>query len=86
MKPAWHIEHKTEGCYLSNVKNAQENKKYIRASISKEDIGKLLQDTHITLLFLNDAYGLEGMLDIGLSDDKTVFDVSEQLNHMIINT
>ena len=83
MKPEWHTEGE-DGCYLSSVEKAKRNNKYIAASISKEDIGNLLQGKHITLLFLNDDYGMEGMLDIKLSEGNTEFDVSEKLNDMII--
>lgn len=84
MKPEWHIEHKTEGCYLYGVKEAKENKKYIKASISKDDIGNLLQGKNITLLFLNDEYEDVGMLDIELTDGETYFEVSEELNELIV--
>lgn len=86
MKPEWHIEHKTDRCYLSSVKKAKEHKKYIKASISKETIGYLLQGRQIVLLFFNDDYEVEGMLDIELSDGKTVFDVSEELSKLIATT
>lgn len=85
MKPEWHIEYEKEGCYRAGIREAIENKKYIRASISKEDIGRLLQGYHITLAFLNDGYEQEGMIDIGLSGGKTEFEVSEELNGLIIN-
>lgn len=85
MKPEWHIEHTTDGCYQYGVKDAIENKKYIKVSISKDDIGNLLQGKHIALLFLNDGYELEGMIDIELTDGKTVFEVPEELNELIIN-
>ena len=84
MKPEWHIEHESEGCYQAGVNEAKDKGKYIKASISKEDIGCLLQEKHITLLFLNDDYEQEGMLDIVLSNKKTTFDVSEKLNEIII--
>ena len=83
MKPEWHIEGK-DGCYESSVKEAKNKGKYIRASISKEDIGKLLQGKHVTLLFLNDEYREEGMLDIEFSEGNTTFEVSDELNNMII--
>ena len=85
MRPEWHIEHETDACYQYGVIEAKEKGKYIKASISLEDIGHLLQGKHVALLFLNDDYGQEGMIDIGLSDEKTVFEVSEELNEMIIN-
>lgn len=86
MKPEWHIEHTTDSCYHAVVEGAKENKKYINASVSKEDIGHLLQGKHITLLFLNDDYESVGMIDIGLTDGETVFAVSKELNELIINT
>lgn len=82
----WHIEYETEGCYQYNVKDAKEKKKYIKASISKECIGHLLQGKHIALLFLDGGCELEGMIDIELSNGKTTFEVSEELNEIIINT
>lgn len=81
MKPEWHVE-PIDSCYEYTVKDAIRNKKYIKASISKDDIGNLL---HV-LLFLNDDYGLEGMMDIGLTDEKTIFEVSDELNELIVNT
>lgn len=86
MRPEWHIEYKTDENYLWNIKNAKEHGKYIKASISKETIGYLLQGRQIVLLFLNDDYEVNGMLDIELSDEKTVFEVSEELNQMIVST
>lgn len=76
----WHVQYKEDGCYQAGVKEAIESKKYIRVSISKEDIGHLLQGKHLTLLFLNDEYEQEGLLDIELTDGNTEFEVSEKLN------
>ena len=84
MKPEWHIEHKEDECYQVGVKEAKDGGKYIKAAISKDDIGYLLQGKHIALLFLNDDYEQVGMLDIGLSDSNTEFNVSEELNELII--
>lgn len=85
MKPEWHIRHEKEGCYRASVKEAIKTRKYIRVSISKEDIGHLLQEKNISLLFLNDDYEQVGMIDIGLSGGKTEFEVTEELNELIIN-
>ena len=84
VKPEWHIEYETEGCYQYDVKDAKEKKKYIKASISKECIGHLLQGKHITLLFLNGGCELEGMIDIELTDSGTKFEVSKELNELIV--
>lgn len=84
MKPEHRIKQEEERSYQFDVMQAKENKKYIKAAISIEDIGKLLQGRHAVLLFLNDEYDMEGMLDIYMSDDKTQFVVSEELNEMII--
>lgn len=83
MKPEWHINASEEGCYLAGVKEAKEKGRYIRASISREDIGHLLQGKHITLLFLNDEYEEDGMLDIELIEGSTKFEVSDKLNKLI---
>jgi hypothetical protein len=83
MKPEWHINCSEEGCYLAGVKDAKGKGRYIRASISKKDLGHLLQGKHITLLFLNDGYEQEAMLDIELSEGKTVFEVSDILNELV---
>lgn len=85
MKPEWHIDYKTEECYLSEVDSAMKKNKYIKVSLSKECIGHLLQGKQVSLLFLNDDYELEGMLDIGLSDEENEFNVSNELNELIIN-
>ena len=84
MKQEWHIEHTSDGCYQFGVEDAKNKGKYIRASISKECIGHLLQGKHIALLFLNDEYEQVGMIDIELSDYNTNFEVSEELNELII--
>lgn len=84
MKPEWHIEWAEDGCYKAGVKEAKENGKYIKGLISKEDIGHLLQEKHIVLLFLNDDYRQKAMLDIELTDNTTVFSVSNKLNNLII--
>ena len=84
MKPEWHIEWTEDGCYKAGIKEAKESGKYIKGSISKEEIGHLLQGKHITLLFLNDGYEQEGMLDIELVDGNTNFEVSDKLNNLII--
>ena len=83
MKPEWHITYSDEGCYLADVKEAKEKGRYIKASISIEEIGHLLQGKHITLLFLNDGYEEEGMLDIELTEGSTKFEVSDELNKLI---
>ena len=84
MKPEYHVEHKTEALYRWNANDLKEAKRYMKVSISQEDIGNLLQGKHIILNFLNDGYELKGMLDICLSDDVTVFEVPERLNEFII--
>lgn len=84
MKPEWHISCVEDGCYKAGVKDAKESGMYIKSSISKDDIGHLLQGKHITLLFLNDNYEQEARLDIGLTDEKTKFSVSNKLNDLII--
>ena len=86
MKPEWHIQSEEDKSYQYSVLIAEENKKYIKASLSIDDIGHLLQGKHITLLFLNDGYEMEGMMDIGLTDYHTDFKVSDDLNELIINT
>lgn len=83
-RPEWHIEERRECCYLSKVKQAKNDGRYIKVSISSEDIGRLLQDKHITLLFLNNDYEQKGMIDIELSDKGTSFDVSRELNELIM--
>lgn len=80
----WHILYVDDESYKRDVKNAKKNGKYIKGLISKNDIGHLLQGKHIGLLFLNDEYGEEGFLDIGLTDNKTSFSVSNKLNELII--
>lgn len=85
MKPEWHIGYTTDGCYHAEVEQAKENKKYIKVSVSKKDIGNLLQGKHIVLLFLNDGYEDVGMIDIELTDGETVFEIPEELNELIIN-
>lgn len=84
MKPEWHISYTEDGCYKAGIKEAKESGKYIKGSISVEDVGHLLQGRHITLLFLNDDYEQEARLDIGLTDEKTNFSVSNKLNDLII--
>jgi ribosomal protein S27AE len=84
MKPEWHISCIEDGCYQAGVKEAKEDGMYIKGSISKDDIGHLLQGKHITLLFLNDDYEQEARLDIGLTNEKTNFSVSNKLNDLII--
>ena len=84
MKPEWHIAYEKDGCYKAGVKEAKQKGMYIRASISKEDIGHLLQGKHVVLLFLNDGYEQDGMLDISLTDGNTEFDVSTELNELIV--
>ena len=84
MKPEWHISCVEDGCYKAGVKEAKEDGMYIKGSISKDDVGHLLQGKHITLLFLNDDYEQEARLDIGLTDEKTNFSVSNKLNDLII--
>ena len=84
MKPEWHISCTEDGCYKAGVKEAKESGMYIKGSISIEDIGHLLQGRHITLLFLNDDYEQEARLDIGLTNEKTNFSVSNKLNDLII--
>lgn len=84
MKPEWHISCTEDGCYKAGVKEAKESGMYIKGSISVEDVGHLLQGRHITLLFLNDDYEQEARLDIGLTDEKTNFSVSNKLNDLII--
>ena len=84
MKPEWHISCTEDGCYKAGVKEAKESGMYIKGSISKDDIGHLLQGKHITLLFLNDDYEQEARLDIGLTNEKTNFSVSNKLNDLII--
>ena len=86
MKPENHIAHESDGCYWAEVETALANNRYIGVKVSKRDIGHLLQGKHIILLFLNDDYEDKGMVDIKLSDDETVFEVSEELNQMMINT
>ena len=84
MKPEWHISCTEDGCYKAGVKEAKESGMYIKGSISIEDIGHLLQGRHITLLFLNDDYEQEARLDIGLTNEKTNFSISNKLNDLII--
>ena len=84
MKPEWHISCTEDGCYKAGVKEAKESEMYIKGSISIEDIAHLLQGRHITLLFLNDDYEQEARLDIGLTNEKTNFSVSNKLNDLII--
>lgn len=84
MKPEWHIMHVDDGSYKMDVKDAKENGKYIKGLISKNDVGHLLQGKHIGLLFLNEDYEEEGLLDIGLTDDETNFSISNKLNDLII--
>lgn len=83
MKPEHHIEYVTDGCYTSSVKTAKDKEMHIECLLSKEDIGNLLQGKVANLLFLNNDYELEGMIDIKLSDGKTTFNVSDKLNNLI---
>lgn len=85
MKPEWHIEWKSDGCYQFSVNAAQKNGRYIKASLSKEYLGYLLQGAHVCLLFLNNNYELQGVLDIELTDDDTNFAVSDKLNNYMQN-
>ena len=39
MKPEWHISYTEDGCYKAGVKEAKESGKYIKGSISVEDVG-----------------------------------------------
>jgi hypothetical protein len=85
MGPELHIGHEPDGCYQSGVLQAKQSGTYIKVSISKAWIGRLLQGQHIELLFLNDHCEQKGLLDIEMSDGKTEFYVSEELSQMIIN-
>lgn len=80
----WHVVHTKDGCYQSNVEQAKEDGVYIHISLSKEEIGDLLQGKHIELLFLNDDYRQKGMLDIELTDNNTNCEVSEKIHKMIV--
>lgn len=83
MKPEWHLNG-DDGCYFASVEEAKEKDKYIEISISKEDIGNLLQGRYISLLFLNEKCEEEGMIDIKLSDKETNFEIPEKINNLII--
>lgn len=83
MKPEYHVEDITEELYISSIEEARKSETHIECKLSKEDIGNLLQGKAIELLFLNDNYELEGMIDIKLSDTKTEFNISDKLNNMI---
>ncbi len=85
-KPEYYVNHIEEGVYISTVNNSIEKNTYIKCSISKEDIGNLLQGKSVSLVFLNDDYESTGMIDIVLSDGKTNFDVSDGINEMINKT
>lgn len=83
MKPEYHVEHITDGCYISSIEVTKENGTHMECQLSIEDVGNLLQGKAIELLFLNDDYELKGMIDIKLSDNKTKFNISDKLNTII---
>lgn len=70
-KLTYNIEYPQEGSYIYGVKEAKSNSRYIHISISKEDIGNLLQGKNIKILFLNAGYESPGIIDVQLSDSET---------------
>lgn len=84
VKPEWHIENPKEGCFISGRECAELNNRYIHISISKEDLGNLLQGKHLGILFLDDNYRNTGMIDVQLSDSETNFVTSEKVNDFMI--
>ena len=80
MNPELLVTHSGDGCLKCEIKEAKRNNKYIHISMSKEDIGSLLQGKHLVLLFLNNGYECTGMINIQLSNAENDFLVSEEFN------
>ncbi len=50
----------------------------------KEDLGCLLQGKHLEILFPGDELDGRGMIDIGLSDKETKFEINDEVNKFMI--
>lgn len=83
-KPEYNIKNPDDGSFMADVEVAQESKRYINISISKEDLGCLLQGKHLEILFPGDELDGRGMIDIGLSDKETKFEISDEVNKFMI--
>ena len=77
IKPATHIVSLDEGHYVSAVETAQEKGRYVQIALSKEDIGNLLQGKAVSLLYFDEDYDVDGIIEVRMSDDKTYFKVPE---------
>ena len=71
--------------YQHHVLDAQINRKYIKLSLSLDDIGCLLQEKHLIFPFHNNIGVIEGVIDIEMADLDSKFEVSEELNSLIGN-
>jgi len=83
MAPECHVKNTADDGYKSPVRKAKDDGTYIECALSKDDIGNLLQGKSIVISFMNEEYGLAGMIDIMLSAGKTEISVSEKLNNTI---
>ena len=83
-KPEYNIKNPNDGSFMADVVVAQESKRYINISISKVDLGCLLQGKHLEILFPGDELDGRGMIDIGLSDKETKFEINDAVNKFMI--
>ena len=83
-KPEYNIKNSNDGSFMANVEVEQESKRYVNISISKEDLGCLLQGKHLEILFPGDELDGRGMIDIGLSDKETKFEINDAVNKFMI--
>ena len=79
-KPEYNIKNSNDGSFMANAEVAKESKR----SISKEDLGCLLQGKHLEILFPGDELDGRGMIDIGLSDKETKFEINDAVNKFMI--
>ena len=77
MEPVVNIEARDERCYISAVEEAEELGKHIEIALSKQELGHLLQGNAVTLMYLDEEFEMQGMIDIKMSDGETFFKVPE---------
>ena len=71
-KPEYNIKNSNDGSFMANVE------------VAKEDLGCLLQGKHLEILFPGDELDGRGMIDIGLSDKETKFEINDAVNKFMI--
>ena len=69
---------------MANIQVAKESNKYVNISISKVNLGCLVQGKHLEILFPGDELDGRGMIDIGLSDKETKFEINDAINKFMI--